>query len=318
MQAEPSGPEPGKLLAPVAWPEEFLSALADQKNYSPLTVRNYRQALLELSPFFPGRRWDSLGLADFRRYLYELSTKKSLSPASVRLRFSALRSFYKYLVRQGRMTSNPVAGLKLPARKKRLPRFLTEDQITGFLAMPRKLADAPQERKAGRPVAQWQFLRDAAILEVLYSAGLRVQELVSLRVTDIDWHGQAVRVTGKGRKERVAILGDPAVEAVKAYRDILPSDLENEWLFVNPTGGRLTPRSVQLLMKKYLALAGLDSTLTPHKLRHSFATHLLDHGADLRSVQEMLGHASLAATQVYTQVTTERLRKAYNQAHPRA
>jgi site-specific recombinase XerD len=175
-----------------------------------------------------------------------------------------------------------------------------------------------EKKKRGKELAKWQILRDAAILEMFYSTGLRLQELVDLEVDSVDERSLTMRVIGKGKKERMVVLGEPALEALQRYREALPPRLVGRVVFVGPSGKGLTPRAVQLLLKKYLELAGLDHRLSPHKLRHTFATHMLDGGADLRSLQELLGHTSLATTQIYTQVSAERLRRAYDDAHPRA
>ncbi|MDR1192359.1 MAG: tyrosine-type recombinase/integrase [Verrucomicrobiales bacterium] len=309
-------------LEPRDWPVTFLQHLTTSKGFSPLTVRNYGQALQEVSALSAGKDWRALTLVDFRRYLYQVSARRQLSPASVRLRFSALRSFYRFLLRVGWVRENPLRELSLPVKQKRLPLFLSEEQAAKLLAAPLELLRQQRQRKKrgrGRPLAEWQLLRDAAILEFFYSTGVRVSELAGLKLRDVNFHEQFARVIGKGKKERLVMLGDPALVALRAYREGLPEKLRlSEPLFVNPNGAPLTVRMVELLLKRYLATAGLDAKISPHKLRHTFATHLLDRGADLRGVQELLGHANLSTTQVYTQITAERLRKSYAAAHPRA
>jgi integrase/recombinase XerC len=303
-------------LEPQEWASLFLRHLA---GYSEKTLRNYDQTLRELSRLLAGKNWRHLSADDFRDYLYRISVQQRLSPASVRLRFSALRSFYKFLLRIGQTQENPLRELKLPAKKKRLPLFLSEEQALKLLVAPLELMRKRKKRGPGRPLAPWQLQRDAAILEFLYSTGARISELTGLQLRQINWHEQTARVTGKGKKERLAILGAPALAALRQYREGLPERLStSEALFIGPRGKPLTMRAVQLLLKRYLAQAGLDAKISPHKLRHTFATHLLDRGADLRGVQELLGHANLSTTQVYTQVTAERLRKSYQSAHPRA
>jgi site-specific recombinase XerD len=318
-ETEYQGPQ---YLQPVEWVSSFLQHLETSKGYSGKTLRNYEQTLREVSLSLAGKRWQGLLLADYRNYLYRLSVQQQLSPASVRLRFSALRSFYKFLMRVGHVQENPLRELKLPSKKKRLPVFLSEEQALKLLAAPLELMRAEQKkpkRGAGRVLLEWQFLRDTAILEVFYSSGMRVSELVGLQLRDVNFREKFARVVGKGRKERMVILGDPALTAIRTYREKLPEKLVlREALFVGPHGDPLTTRAVQILFKRYLLQAGLDAKISPHKLRHSFATHLLDHGADLRGVQELLGHANLSTTQVYTQITAERLKKSYRQAHPRA
>jgi site-specific recombinase XerD len=225
-------------------------------------------------------------------------------------------------MRAGLTPESPLRELRLPAKKRRLPLFLSEEQALRLLAAPLELMKARRKQKKrgpGRELAEWQLWRDAAILEFFYSTGVRVAELAALRLTEVNFREKFARVVGKGNKERLVILGDPALAAIRAYREKLPEKLAvSEPLFVGPRGEPLTARAVQILFKRYLLRAGLDAKISPHKLRHSFATHLLDHGADLRGVQELLGHANLSTTQVYTQITAERLKRSYDQAHPRA
>ena len=221
------------------------------------------------------------------------------------------------------MKLNPVSDLSLPKLPRRLPVFLNQEQIADLLDSPRKLWTMEEKRQAAgarkkdrRRGRNWQMLRDVAWLELFYSAGLRLSELVQVRHRNLDLHQGTVRVVGKGRKERLCPLGNPAIRALEAYLDARPFD--GEALFVSAQGRQLNGRTVQLALKRYLAAAGLDAKLTPHKLRHTFATHLLDHGADLRSVQELLGHSQLTTTQIYTSVSVERLKRVYDRAHPRA
>ncbi|MEM9446271.1 MAG: site-specific tyrosine recombinase/integron integrase [Verrucomicrobiota bacterium] len=315
--------EQKKVLEPKEWVEHFLHYLEHEKGQSSYTIRNYRQALLEVSIFFSSKdkRWDSLEYLDFRSYLFELSKAHKLKGASLRLRFSALRSFYRYLERTELYAGNPVKNVKLPAKEKRLPKFLSEDQVSAFLEAPIRIwakENKLLEDEKSQQKKKWRALRDVAILEVLYSSGLRISELVQLKLEHLEEKNGMVRVMGKGKKERLVPVGEPAWYALKLYRETLPEKLKSEIIFVGPTGKAITPRSVQMMFKKYLVETGLDPAITPHKLRHSFATHLLDRGADLRSLQEMLGHANLTTTQVYTQITADRLRKSYEKAHPRA
>lgn len=302
---------------------DFLQQLEQGRGISPNTARNYRQALLEFKATVPDKSWWDLKPADFKTYLYRLAREQKLGPTTVRLRFAALRTFYKQAVREGKMKSNPVSDLPLPKMPRRLPVFLNQEQVLALLDAPRQLWAAAEKRQAAggkkktrRDGQPWQMLRDVAWLELFYSAGLRLSELVTLTRRNVDLKQGTVRVLGKGRKERMCPLGGPAVRALEAYLDACP--FENEALFVSGQGIRLNGRTVQLALKRYLAAAGLDSRLTPHKLRHTFATHLLDHGADLRSVQELLGHSQLTTTQIYTSVSVERLKRVYDRAHPRA
>ena len=291
--------------------DAFLEYLRTERNASPLTVRNYGADLGEFATWLHEKTgkecdWKRLEPLHARGYLVHL-TERRLERTTIHLKMSALRSFYRWLVRMGHVKQNPVMGLSLPKLAKKLPKFLTVQQMETLLEAPLK-AD-------GEPVAK---LRDKAMLEVIYSAGLRVHELVGLNDEDVDLLSEIVRVRGKGKKERLAAIGAPAVDALQKYLELRGSDSPRSPMFRNLQGDRLTARSVQRLLKKYLIATGLDPSLTPHKLRHSFATHMLDAGADLRSVQELLGHASLSTTQIYTHVTAERLKKVYDKAHPRA
>ena len=298
--------------------DEFIRHLMNERGASEYTVRNYSHALNQFVRWHEHERqqppvWEKLQRDDFRFYLRALG-RENLSRAVTQLRFSALRSFYKFLVRHGRVEVSPVRGISLPKPEKRLPKFLTAQQMTSLLEAPAK------EAKAGDldPVLA---ARDEAILETIYSCGLRVSELSSLRVCDVDFNEQLVRVRGKGKKERQIPIGEPALEAIQAYWEKLlqpPVGEQPVFLARRDAIEPVSPRVLQLRLKRYLVAAGLDPRLTPHKLRHSYATHLLDAGADLRSVQELLGHAHLVTTQVYTHVSTERLKKAYEKAHPRA
>lgn len=286
---------PGQRVAD-AWVDEFLTYLRVERNASPLTIRNYGA---ELAAFQAWRKmdWANVDAFQLRAYLVHL-TERHFDRATIHLKMSALRSFYKWLVRQERVKQNPLVGLTLPKKARKLPKFLTIQQVEALLNAP----DNP---------------RDKAILEVAYSAGLRVHEIAGLNDDDLDVLGEVIRVRGKGKKERLAPLGGPAIEALQKYLDYRQRSARGP-LFVNRFGGRMTARSMQRMLKKYLLAVGLDPSLTPHKLRHSFATHMLDAGADLRSVQELLGHANLSTTQIYTHVTPERLKKVYEKAHPRA
>ena len=308
-----------------SWITRFLTHLATDRGASIYTERNYRQALEEFWRWYHAERkaapvWDKLQRDEFRMFVRFLG-RQQLSRAAIQLRFSALRTFYRYLIRQGAVEAMPIKGVALPKLEKRLPKYLTPQQMEALLLAPLQVLEQPRAKAAGRPVSVAACFRDVAILETIYSCGLRVSELSGLRVADIEWREQLVRVRGKGKKERLVPIGEPALKAIENYWALLSDrPTEEEPVFRSETKKR-SPMSglmVARRLKQYLALAGLDPALTPHKLRHSYATHLLDAGADLRSVQELLGHAHLVTTQVYTHVTTERLKKAYDQAHPRA
>jgi integrase/recombinase XerC len=217
-------------------------------------------------------------------------------------KLSSLRTFFKYLQREGVLKKNPASLLMTPKLDKTLPHFLTEDEAA-------RLVEAPAESRISD-------YRDRAIFETLYSAGIRVSELVGLDLQDVDLIGNIIKVRGKGRKERMVPVGDKAVEAIRAYLDIRKKS--SEAVFLNPSGKRLTARSVRNIINKHIAKTAIQQKVHPHMLRHSFATHLLNRGADLRSVQELLGHVNLSTTQIYTHLTTEKLKKIYDNAHPRA
>lgn len=305
--------------------EKFLTHLATDRDASIYTQRNYRLALAEFSAWHRQDRnappdWPALQRDDFRAYLRFLGRGK-LGRAATALRFSALRTFYKFLVRHGMLEVTPIRNLTMPKLARRLPKYLTVQQMVDLLNAPLKVLNVPKAKRAGRPVSAVAAYRDVAILETIYSCGLRISELVGLQVADVDWGERIVRVRGKGRKERLVPIGEAALLAIELYWARLPERPKNvSPVFLSESKQR-TPVNGGVLarrLKTYLAHAGLDPGITPHKLRHSYATHLLDAGADLRSVQELLGHAHLETTQVYTHVTTDRLKKAYTAAHPRA
>jgi integrase/recombinase XerC len=306
--------------------QKFLAHLATDRGASVYTQRNYQQALTEFSHWHHEERqqspaWEKLQRDDFRNYLRFLG-RQNLSRAAIQLRFCALRTFYKFLIRNGIVEMSPIKNLALPKQGRRLPKYLTRQQILDLLAAPGKLLATQKQKKGpGRPISKSACLRDIAVLETIYSCGLRVSELCGLRVEDVDWSEQLVRVRGKGKKERLVPIGEPAVKAIQNYWSTLkqpPSGHLPVFFAETRKSVPLQPVQISRRLKQYLAIAGLDPGLTPHKLRHSYATHMLDAGADLRSVQELLGHAHLVTTQVYTHVTTERLKKAYDAAHPRA
>ncbi len=292
--------------------QEFLNYLIFVRDASNLTVRNYREAIVSFQSWCNAEshildNWILTTPFHLRRYLVHL-TKQKLKRATIHLKIAALRSFFKWLVKTEQIKQNPCTGLTLPKKNQALPQFLTPHQME-------ELLDAPlQIKEPGKAMLVW---RDKAIMEILYSGGLRIHELVQLNDNDVNFLNEVVCVRGKGKKERLIPLGLPAVESLQKYLSLRPSTTGGA-LFVNRFFERITTRSCQRMLKKYLLAAGLDPTHTPHKLRHSFATHMLDAGADLRCVQELLGHASLSTTQIYTHVTPERLKRVYEKAHPRA
>lgn len=306
------------------WVAEFLTHLATDRGASEYTHRNYSDALAEFRRWHEAERqsqpaWASLQRDDFRAFLRHLS-RRELSRATIHLTFSALRTFYKFLIRRGHVVTSPIKNLTMPKPERRLPKFVTVAQAKALLETP--MREFERECQTGeRPVAKSDFLRDAAILETIYSCGLRISEVCGLRVEDLNQADRILQVRGKGRKERQIPIGAPALRAILAYWQALPhAPAADAPVFLADADGAdpIRPTQVQQRLKRYLLAAGLDASLTPHKLRHSFATHLLDNGADLRSVQELLGHKNLVTTQVYTHVTTERLKQAYAAAHPRA
>jgi integrase/recombinase XerC len=307
------------------WIQKFLVHLATDRGASVYTQRNYRAALCEFFRWHQQDRqqppiWDQLQRDDFRAYLRSLG-RNNLGRSPIQLRFSALRTFYKFLIRHGAVAESPIKNLALPKPGRRLPKFLTQSQMVALLDAPLKPLLEKKSGGRGRPISAGICHRDVAVLETIYSCGLRVSELCGLRAEDVDWSERLVRVRGKGRKERLVPIGEPALTAIQNYWKLLPqqpSGAAPVFLAQNRRVGPLSPRDLARRLKKHLAVAGLDPGLTPHKLRHSYATHMLDAGADLRSVQELLGHAHLVTTQVYTHLTTERLKKAYDAAHPRA
>ena len=309
------------------WPGLFFRFLTDEKDASVYTQRNYKQALdgfgewyLEANGQAPP--WADLKRDSFRLYLRQLG-RKNLSQAAIRLRFSALNSFYKFLMRRGFIEASPVKGITLPKPAKRLPQFLTIDQMIELLDAPEAEFRAERSAKEGttKKVRVTPYLRDRAILETIYACGLRIGEMCRMIAGEIDVEQSVVNVHGKGKKERQVPIGRTAIEAIQVYWQRLakPPAIDEPVFFASETKRTpIYPRLVQMRLKRYLNACNLDAGLTPHKLRHSYATHMLDAGADLRSVQELLGHSNLATTQVYTHVTTERIKRAYDEAHPRA
>jgi len=289
----------------------FLRWLTHEKGYSQHTVAGYRHDLLEFTATLPEN--NSIQVLDapaVRRFVAGLHGKNNA--ATVARKLSALRTFFHFLQRQKLITSDPMAGISGPKIAQLIPVFLTVDEV--FL-----LLEAPGE--------QDRFMaRDRAILEILYSTGIRVSELVTRNLEDLDFESEMLKVRGKGNKERLVPVGRPAREAVAAWlpcrRQLMQEraarglEIDQGALFLNGRGSRLTTRSVERLVQTYSERAGIPQTVTPHALRHSFATHLLEMGADLRSVQELLGHASLSTTQRYTHLTLDHLAEVYDQAHP--
>jgi integrase/recombinase XerC len=292
---------------------QFLQYLSVERGASPHTLKGYREDLHALAEYLAddGGKTPSPGSIttnELRGFLSAL-TEAGYAKSSISRRMASVRSFMKFGQREGWAKANPAKALRNPRKSRKLPHFLTTDEIG-------KLLDAP---KGNTPAA----VRDRAILEALYSAGLRVSELVGLNDGDLDFAAGIVRIRGKGKRERLAPIGSYAARALKRWLEIrVLSEREKKGreapVFTNKFGTRLTTRSVARMLEKHLKGNGLDQRTSPHTLRHSFATHLLDRGADIRSVQELLGHKSLVTTQIYTHVSTANLRAAYEKAHPRA
>lgn len=245
---------------------------------------------------------------DVKRFLGFLGTQ-NYSKSTIARKLATLRSFYKFCLRRGYIKNHPLAAIRTPKQEKRLPKFLELDQINRLLNTP--------------DMNTLLGARDRAMLEVLFSTGVRVSELVDLNFTDVEFESGLIRVQGKGKKQRTSPIGPTAMQAISRYLELRRADarsasFDQTALFVNKHGQRLSTRSVRRKLDKYLSEAGLDPSISPHTLRHSFATHMLNNGADLRSVQELLGHQSLSTTQIYTHLTTPRLKAAYDEAHPRA
>lgn len=309
---DPEPPLPAALVA--EWLQPFLDFLAKERRYSAYTVRNYRQAVEDYVRWFQrsGRAVDfaAPGPRDVRDFVIE--AQRRFGRRTLHNHASGLRTFYRYWMREGKLARNPFTGVPLPKLEKALPKFLTESQMLRLLAGPETL-------RAREAISEFTALRDRLVLEVLYGGGLRVSEAVALSYGDVDLSAGSARVLGKGRKERICPLGNAAMAVLRRFRDTQARRAgPGDPVLVTERHGRMTPVEIQRLVKKYLALADLPMDITPHKLRHSYATHLLNAGADLRSVQELLGHASLTTTQIYTHTSVARLKEIHAKAHPRA
>ncbi|OGC04647.1 tyrosine recombinase XerC [candidate division WOR-1 bacterium RIFOXYA12_FULL_43_27] len=279
--------------------KKFLDGLENERNYSPYTILNYRIDLAELDKFLKNKKADfaKVDRVLAREFLYAL--QKKYSRRSLARKISACRSFFRFLLREKYLNQNPFELVKTPKLERRLPNFLYEDEMNKLL------------ENIVNP-------RDKAILELLYSSGIRVSEVTKLNLSDLDLEAGEIRVFGKGSKERIVLVGRFAVAAIKDYIKNERPKVKSLALFLNKRGGRLTQRSIERMIKFLSKKSGLLKKVTPHTIRHTFATHLLTRGADLRTVQELLGHTSLSTTQVYTHVTKEKLKSVYDVAHPRA
>ncbi|MFA5876391.1 MAG: site-specific tyrosine recombinase XerD [Candidatus Margulisiibacteriota bacterium] len=288
--------------------DEFLSYLSVEKGCSKHTISAYRRDLSQFAAFLKNRSPLEVSRGDLSLYLSRLSQKFSIN--SVARKISAIKSFFHFLLREGYVKKDPAAEIELPKQPKRLPKALTFGEMFKLLAG----GDGEKSRL---------WLRDLAILELLYACGLRAAELVALDINDVNLEVAFVKCTGKGDKERIVPVGKKALQAIRDYlKDLRPKLVkkrqEEKALFLDNGGRRLSRQGLFNLVKKYVQAAGITRHASPHTLRHTFATHLLERGADLRTVQEMLGHANISTTQIYTSVSRERLKKIYTQAHPRA
>lgn len=315
FMAEVIQPLPSAVVA--EWWTPFEDFLAKERRYSAYTVRNYRQAFEDFYRWLSAPSvglWDR-GLAaleprEMRDFVIE--AQRRFDRRTLHNHASGLRTFFKFWMLRGRLRRDPLLGVPLPKLEKRLPKFLTEEQTRALLTGPQRLL----ENGIADAHSAW---RDRLALELLYGGGLRVSELVALTFGAIDFESGVARVLGKGRKERLCPIGRVALEVLKTVRARFAADSGPDApVLVNPDGSRMEVRAVQKMLKRYLALADLPLDLTPHKLRHSYATHLLNAGADLRLVQELLGHSQLATTQLYTHVSIARLKDIHAKAHPRA
>ena len=295
--------------------EAFCTHLVLERRVSRYTVRNYRQAVVRFVNWLDRQgQWDGefsrVEPIEVRSYLVDEGRR--LARRTLHNHVSGLRAFYLYLRQEGEAEINPFTGVSLPRQDRPLPEFLTEAQMRRLLEMPARLWKDGQ-------LGESEALRDSAILELLYGGGLRVSELCGLKYGDLDLERKVVRVVGKGGRERLCPVGPVAVSCLRRWIASFQESMGPEaWVIRGRGGNPMSPRRVQKLLKTHLSAAGLPLNMTPHKLRHSFATHLLNNGADLRVVQELLGHANLSTTQIYTHVSIERLKEAHKQAHPRA
>ena len=289
--------------------KEFEKYLSVEKNYSIHTINNYLNDVNDFMEFINVNKINiySIKYNDIREYLNYLYSK-NLSKSSVSRILSTLRTFFKWLVRENKIKSNPMELITSPKKDKKLPTYLNHDDVEKILNIP----------DIKTPLG----MRDSAILEMLYSTGIRVGELISIKISDINYSEKTINVFGKGSKERVVLFGDTLLEKLTLYikkgRYELLKNKQSNILFLNHHGNPLTERGIEDILNRIIKKGGLEFTIHPHMLRHTFATHMLDNGADLKVVQELLGHENLSTTQIYTHVSNERLRKVYLSAHPRA
>ncbi|MCF3649529.1 tyrosine recombinase XerC [Synoicihabitans lomoniglobus] len=312
-------PETPEFVLPAAveqvWLEPFAAWLSKERRYSAHTVRNYRHAFVDFFRWLSTsgvaeKPFDELTRREMRDFVIEAQGR--FDRRTLHLHVSGLRSFFRFWITRGRMARNPFTGIPLPKLEKRLPQFLTEVQMRSLLLGPQRLLD-------NESIDAFTAWRDRVVLELLYGGGLRVSELCNLTYAAIEKRAGVARIVGKGGKERLCPLGSVAMAVLQRWEsEFAPSISTDAPVVVTRRHTVMKPREVQLLLKRYLALADLPLDLTPHKIRHSYATHLLNAGADLRLVQELLGHANLATTQIYTHVSVARLKAVHRTAHPRS
>ena len=315
MSVKPVTEKQGSPRPETLWLARFINHLAQERRVSPYTLRNYRRAV---ATFFAWMRqhggWQGEHLDNFdRRQISDflIESRRRLTRRTLHQQVSALKTFFKYLLREGAASRNPLTGVPLPRLKKPLPQFLTQEQVKRLLETPLRLLDI------GR-IAPFRAWRDRLALELLYGGGMRVSELVNLRYGAIDWTQGIARIQGKGNKERLCPLGTVALTCLKTFRDQFAQRTGVDApVLINHRGQAWHASGVQLVMKRYLALADLPHDVSPHTIRHSYATHLLENGADLRLVQDLLGHASLSTTQIYTHTSIAHLQAIHQKAHPR-
>ncbi len=280
--------------------EKFLDYLEIEKNYSKYTLINYKRDLLDFLPFV-NKPLDKLDYFIFRKFLANLNSK-SLSKRTVSRKISTLKSFFKFLLKEGFIRANPALSIPYPKLDKLLPKFLTEEEVKRFLD--------------NLPESKDLEIRDKTVLEILYSSGMRISELIGLNLEDVDLLSGIIKVRGKGKKERILPVGKPAERIFKKY--IEQRRFNNKALFLNRFGRRISAVGIRKAINKRAKLIALKEKVSPHVFRHSFATHILNRGADLRSVQELLGHSNITTTQIYTHLTVDNLKRVYDKAHPRA
>ena len=294
---------------------QFVENLELVRRLSKYTVRNYKQAVecfFDSLIEFKNKPIDVRAVTKDMCRSYVIEAQNRISKRTLKMHISGLREFYKYLQIHGEVKSNPFNNISMPKSEQTLPKTMTQTQVI-------KLLDQPTYDGKDNNACDFYAIRDLLVLELLYAGGLRVSELVSINYEDVNFSNASIKVLGKGNKERIAPVGQRALNTLKRFKDLHAKKSKfDSPVLINPSGTRLSVRSVQLLIKKYLNYAELPSDLTPHKLRHCFATHLLDNGADIRVIQDLLGHENLRTTSLYTHVSTARMKNAHNLAHPRA